>query len=484
MNNKRSFLLPVLFVSTAALGALIGNHLQHLRESELFYRWIQSQAMQVRMASNFAPDAKDAARIKSDSEFFTELAARSVSLLEDVPDEKDPRGEVQPKLVTAGTTEAFDWRIWELASGSALAAERGKFLTLLHEKKLTTSASQFDPNAVYGNEAGVSLGNVFLGFRKIAANFVWLQVDRYWHQGYMQRMIPLMKTCVTLDPSFVDAYLLGAWHLAYNATAKMTDTPEPLKVWSEKYKTRIGEKEKYYYLGAEFLQDGIKDNPRNYRLHFDLGYAIYNIKLRDYQNAVNHLSEAVRCRHDVWVPRMLYICLEKNQQYAEALRGWEDFLSKAADEVNKEKANRFISRNKGQMKEHEAEKLMQQAASTADAAQADGLRQQAAALRQEAQDIYRQMGGEDAEKGDPFAMGRMMRMRAVELAEKQQYLEAVAVLENARWKSAELFEEACDMIIDYKQKGGIPLSISEQKAVIRQQEKEKYQHQGAAQATS
>ena len=26
-----------------------------------------------------------------------------------------------------------------------------------------------------------------------------------------------------LDPQFVDAYLIGAWHLAYNATARMPD---------------------------------------------------------------------------------------------------------------------------------------------------------------------------------------------------------------------------------------------------------------------
>ena len=40
----------------------------------------------------------------------------------------------------------------------------------------------------------------------------------------MHRMLPLMKTCVTLDPGFVDAYLLGAWHMAYNATASMPES--------------------------------------------------------------------------------------------------------------------------------------------------------------------------------------------------------------------------------------------------------------------
>ena len=80
-------------------------------------------------------------------------------------------------------------------------------------------------------------------------------------------------------PNFVDAYLLGAWHLAYNLTAKLPETPEPMKVYFPKYGKRLGIKQEWYYIATEFLKDGIRKNPRDYRVYFDLGYGIYENKL-------------------------------------------------------------------------------------------------------------------------------------------------------------------------------------------------------------
>src|SRR5690606_5004053 len=154
----------------------------------------------------------------------------------------------------------------------------------------------------------------------------WLQVDRYWHEGALFRMVPLMRTTVTLDPTFVDAYLLGAWHLAYNITAGLPETPEAEKVYDPKVGRRIGQKESFYYFAADFLKDGIWNTPKDYRLYFDLGFRVYHEKLDDNQQAARYLSEAVRYRHDVWVPRTLYRILEFNGQYEEALRGWKDYL--------------------------------------------------------------------------------------------------------------------------------------------------------------
>jgi len=155
----------------------------------------------------------------------------------------DDKGNPLKKLIAVTSDESQDKVVWALVRSDALAKQEADFLKYLREKRLTSVASQFDPNSVYGEQgANVGLANIFLGFRQLAANFVWLQVDRYWHQGMMHRMVPLMKTCVWLDPNFVDAYLVGAWHLAYNATAKMSDTPEPLKKYYPEYGMRLGEK--------------------------------------------------------------------------------------------------------------------------------------------------------------------------------------------------------------------------------------------------
>ena len=126
----------------------------------------------------------------------------------------------------------------------------------------------------------------FSGSEKSRRNLIWIEVDRFWHQGNMYRMITLMRTCVALDPHFIEAYLIGAWHLGYNATAKMQDTPWPRREWDDRYNVCLGEKERFYYYAIDFLKDGIRRNPRNYKLYFDLGFSLYKQKLEDYPNAV------------------------------------------------------------------------------------------------------------------------------------------------------------------------------------------------------
>ena len=93
--------------------------------------------------------------------------------------------------------------------------------------------------------------------------------------------------------------------MAYNITAKLEATPEPEKKWSEKYKRRLGRKEEWYHIAADFLKDGIRKNPRNYKLYFELGYGIYDQKVRDYTNAVRYMDAALDHPHERWVPRML-----------------------------------------------------------------------------------------------------------------------------------------------------------------------------------
>ena len=482
MKRYPNILLALLFAATVALGTLEGVKVRHLQESEMFYRWILAQATQFRIFSGESEEPLEpGAKKMMDRELFTSVADAVEPVFEDVPvkaDDLDSQGKPMKRLVLAASDGAQDTRIWAVARGDSLAKQRQEFLGYLGEGRLISIASRFDPKAVYGSEgAAVSLSNIFFGFRQLAANFVWLQVDKYWHQGYMQRMIPLMNTCVALDPNFIDAYLLGAWHLAYNATAKMPDTPEPLKKYSPKYGVRMGEKELYYYLAIDFLKDGILKNSRDYRLYFDLGFGIYNLKLKDYAKAVKYLTLAVHQRHERWVPRQLYICMELNGQYEDARAGWEDYLARYPDnELAKTTAPRFIKRNEGMIWEKMAERAIAQAQAAENPAQAEALRAQAKGYWAEAKKVWESTTDSSGEV-DSFAMGRIMRMKAMELCEQERYLEAIAILENARWKSSPLFEEASNTIMDIKIKANIPLSTSENKEIIRRKEAAEYKQQ-------
>lgn len=448
--------IAALLLLVLGLGVFQGRRVDHLRQSEAFYRWILAAATNERLFQDREKEGDF-----RDQELFREITQIVDPTLADVAlDPNLPDASKVTKLGLLVGDRANDQSIWDLARGNLLAPQRAQFLQFARERKL-----QFAKNIQYAQaQAGdVNVFNLFFGFRKIAANFLWLQVDRYWHQGLMYRMIPLMRTCVLLDPNFVDAYLLGAWHLAYNATASMPETPQSLKTWSSKYKLCLGEKETYYYIAIDFLRDGIQNNTREYRLYFDLGFSIYKNKLNDYPNAVRYLTEAVRQPHERWVRRQLYQCQELNGQYEEALAGWHDYVKRFPDFPVSE---RFIQRNVAQIHEANMNKAREAAKTLTDADAIKAKLLEADTEKQQAIDIWKQL----VQQQDPYGDYRILLLQARDLAEKQRYMEAAAILDKARWESPGNFDEASDLIIEYKQKGNLPLSVSEKKAVLRKEE--------------
>ncbi len=438
----------VILILSVAAGSWFGRRIDHIREAEAFYRWLTAAATNERLFSEKVEGEEQ------DRELLLRTAEAAASMLPDGT--KDASAALQ--TITDWVADpANNYRLWEVVESNRLADVRAEFLRLYKAGKLSFTK---DISYAQAQASGVGVFNLFFGFRKLAANFVWLQVDRYWHQGMMHRMIPLMRTTVLLDPNFIDAYLLGAWHLAYNATAHMPDTPVPLQQWHPRYKRCLGPKETYYYIAIDFLKDGIRNNPRNYKLYFDLGFGIYSEKLKDYPNAVKYLSEAVRQPHDRWVPRQLYRALERNGEYEKAIAGWKDYLKKFPDN---ETAPRFILRNEALMHEKQGDEMIEKAEQTQDPTEKERLLQQADVSYQKALEVLDKMN-------EPFAEVRKLRIQAVRLANTGRYPEAVAVLDKARWQSGEYFDELSDLIIAYKQKGNIPLSLSEEKAVLRRAE--------------
>ena len=468
MKRHQKLVLAGAMLLILALAATQGRHVRHLRESESFYRWMLAAAVNERLFQDESGQFKD-------KELFEQCNAASQKLAGLVPTvaavaKEQPKAASEPPAAEPGEVSEIgkasqeyknDPRIWALARSNELADARASFLKLARSRQLRFAQ---DIQYAEAQESGVGLFNLFFGFRKVAANFIWIQVDRYWHQGENYRMVALMKTCTALDPHFVEAYLIGSWHLSYNVTAKMMDTPWPQRKWDPKYNACVGEKEKYYYVAINFLKDGIRNNPRNYKLYFDLGFAVYKQKLKDYQNAVKYLSEAIRQPHDRWVPRQLFICQELNGQYAEALAGWEDYAKRFPETtVGQDVAPRFIKRNQGHLLEMKAEAAFKAAAAATDPAEAQRLRGEALNFRNQAKDVFMVLGSTE---GDALRM----RIEATELAEQKRYMEAVAVLDKARWESAELWDDLSHRIIQYKTEGNLPISLSEQKEMEREKD--------------
>ncbi len=440
-----------------AVGAFLNLRLRHLRESEAFYRWVLAAATNERLFETDDTGDQDGA-----------LFNRCIAVAEQLPQLKEAAasagGQSMEGLSLLGRIASDyreDPRIWDFAQRDETAELRGDFLRLAGEQKLRFAQ---DIQYAEAQAGGVNVFNLFFGFRKVAANFVWIEVDRYWHQGNTYRMITLMRTCVALDPHFVEAFIIGAWHLAYNITARMLDTPWPEREWDATYGVCLGEKERFYYFAVDFLKEGARRNPRDYRLYFDLGFSVYKQKLQDYANAVKYLSEAVRLPHEQYVPRQLFLCQELNGQYEEALAGWKDYAARYPDStISQDVAPRFIVRNEALIFERDYEQLRRQAAKTDDPAEKTRLEAQAQESWNKARSLWEQVN-------DPFGEGRKLRMDALELRKEGRYLEAIAFLDRARWESSDLWQEFSDLIIEIKQEAKIPLTVSEKKAVLRDSE--------------
>lgn len=453
MTKYPNITLGILLAVFTAIGAIQGQRLDRLFEADAFYQWMVAAATNERFNWEEAADHDDPA-------LYKEVVAATEPMLDKAVITDSEPG--LSRLSLAIKERENDGLIYGLAKSHTLDPLREQFLDKLRDDKLYYTQTVSYKKVIGGMEGqgSVSIFNLFFGFRKVAANFVWLQVDRYWHMGHLYKMVPLMKTCVLLDPNFIDAYLLGAWHLGYNATAQIEFTPMPLRVWDDKYQDCIGEKEKYYYLAIDFLKDGIRNNSRNYKLFFDLGFGMYREKMDDMENAILYLTEAVRLPHERWVPRMLYKCLEEDGQYEKAMEGWKINLERFPDH---EVTLRSMDRIRGLMAERHAAEALEAAKATSDMSERDRLVAESKEATEEAREIWTAMD-------EPYANGRRLRLDAIDDAEKGNYMEAVALLDKARFESGSLFEELSDLIIKFKQAGGLPLSVTEKKQLIREEE--------------
>ncbi len=515
-SKGRGFRYSLLLVAAGliALGSVQGSRLTRMREIERFYRWALTAATFSTFGESLEQEKGEGAE-PMDDELFADVVALAETALPDIEvgeGDRDAEGQARPKLIRAAR-QGRDQEIYDVLASPEGVPLAERFAEYAAEDRLLSVGTQFAASQMYqkGSQSqGVGLTSLFFGFRKLAANFLWMQVDAAWHSGQMHRFLPVMHTTVALDPNFVDAYLLGAWHLAYNITAQLSDTPEPQKVFSPKYQRRLGSKEVWYFHAVDFLKDGIRKNPRDFRLYSDLGYAVYETKLLDHANAVKYLKEARRYKHDQWVPRMLCLSLWKNGQYDEALEGWLEYQKQFPASTQ---AARFIPINTAYLAEAKSDqaaecaKAARAAAALLTAKAADSLSSgdgtTAEKLRVEAEDAEKvaqqmdQMSAEEWEKAkaiyteilakdssDSLANARLSRRAGLEMARQARYHEAVAYLDVARnqYLETESFYEFSDLMIDLKLEGGLPLAVTEQYALERRREAAAYARPDAPKA--
>lgn len=150
------------------------------------------------------------------------------------------------------------------------------------------------------------------GFRKSAANVLWLQSDANWYEGRAYRTVPLARAVVTLDPHFVDAWTVTCWHLAYNMSVEAKNPNEAADLIRQ---------------GIEFAEQGLSWNSTRYEVYLEIGWTYYD-KLQNYARAAEYFKLALNHPHPTFVERHIAHAYERIPDIDSALFWYDVSLKK------------------------------------------------------------------------------------------------------------------------------------------------------------
>lgn len=175
--------------------------------------------------------------------------------------------------------------------------------------------------------------NLFMisGFEGIAVDLLWLRMDEEWHKGRWYEMLPTLSAITHIQPSFLQAWELGGWHLVYNMSAYSKDEAQSKKFIED---------------GIKFLKKGISKNRSNYSLYFNLGWMYYH-KLNNYKEAVIYFKSAARFKHPSYIDRMIAHAYRKLGDEKSEAEQWKKCLELYPDdEYNKRIVNEFLNKKR------------------------------------------------------------------------------------------------------------------------------------------
>lgn len=107
------------------------------------------------------------------------------------------------------------------------------------------------------------------GFREMIAGILWVRADSFFDSGNYDAILPIIRLVTLLDPSEIDVYATGMWHIGYNFTDE------------EQRSDR-----RYIPSALALGKEGARQNPHTYEMFFETGWMWYHKIDDDYDNAV------------------------------------------------------------------------------------------------------------------------------------------------------------------------------------------------------
>ena len=135
----------------------------------------------------------------------------------------------------------------------------------MQERNLLPPPISLDTREELGQTSlAIALG----GLRPLVAAMLNIKAHTYWEEQDWYELEQSYKTIVALQPRVRYYWEIGSWHLYSNAYADYADKPglsEGLR--------RLRQKE-FFEKGIAFLERGVEQNPRDWRLYHLLGSAL------------------------------------------------------------------------------------------------------------------------------------------------------------------------------------------------------------------